>query len=193
LFRNHHRGARLAGQLEELGIPFKGSHGVLGQESIRAALATWVRVADQQQVSKEEAQGLVEFIPQMFLQPGIKDRLAAKSPSMLNPTAILNNEGLRLPWNRIMVKLPKMGYIERVINKYGFKDALNPAVDLISIHQSKGREADTVVLDMELARRTYEAYMENPDEEHRVYYVGVTRARNNLFTLLPGDAMAYTI
>lgn len=193
LFRNHHRGVKLALQLEELGIPFKGSHGVLGQLPVREALRGWLKLSNQQHLTREEAQCLVDFIPQGLLQPGIKTRLAGTQPIMLTPTAILNREGFDVPWNRALVKLPKLGYLERVVNKYGLEAALNPKVSLQSIHQSKGREADTVILDMEMARRTYDAYMENPEDEHRCWYVAVTRARSNLFTLWPSDPMAYII
>lgn len=193
LFRNHHRGVKLALQLEELGIPFKGSHGVLGQQPVREALRGWLKLSNQEQLTREEAQCLIDFVPQGLLQPGIKTRLAGTQPIMLTPTAILNREGFDVPWNRALVKLPKLGYLERVVNKYGLEAALNPKVSLQSIHQSKGREADTVILDMEMARRTYDAYMDNPEDEHRCWYVAVTRARTNLFTLWPSDPMAYII
>lgn len=59
------------------------------------------------------------------------------------------------------------------------------SVELLSIHQAKGREADLVLLDPEVSRRTFEAQFASPDDEARVWYVAVTRARNELHILAP--------
>lgn len=193
LFRNHHRGIKLAAELEELGIPFKGSHGVLGQQMVRDALSGWFRkVLGNQELTLAEAKGLAEFVPRGFHQGGLQGRLESNKVT-LPITAVLNSDVLQKPWDQALCKLPKLSYLQRVINRHGVEGALGSSINLLSIHQSKGREADTVILDMELARRTYEAYMQEPDDEHRVYYVAVTRARDNLYTLMPSDPMAYVI
>lgn len=56
-------------------------------------------------------------------------------------------------------------------------------VKLSSIHSSKGREADTVVLYLSMTTSTYDGYMNDPDSEHRVFYVGATRAKHNLIVV----------
>jgi DNA helicase-2/ATP-dependent DNA helicase PcrA len=55
-----------------------------------------------------------------------------------------------------------------------------PRVRLSTIHSAKGGEADHVVLMTEMARRTYREMETNPDDERRVWYVGVTRTRDHL-------------
>ena len=99
----------------------------------------------------------------------------------------------RFELSRTLPRTPRLAYLQRVLARYPIEVALSPSVNLLSIHQSKGREADTVILDMEMARRTYEAYMKEPDDEHRVYYVAVTRAKKRLLTLVPTDPMSYVI
>jgi len=55
-----------------------------------------------------------------------------------------------------------------------------PVVALSSIHSFKGAEDDTVVVSTGMASRTYMGMSEKPDDEHRAYYVAVTRARHKL-------------
>jgi DNA helicase-2/ATP-dependent DNA helicase PcrA len=50
-----------------------------------------------------------------------------------------------------------------------------------TIHGAKGAEADNVVLLSDMGKNTFDAYSKNPDDERRVFYVGVTRAKQNLY------------
>lgn len=60
-----------------------------------------------------------------------------------------------------------------------------PRVRLSTIHGAKGGEAAHVVLMSEMATRTYREMEREPDEERRVWYTGVTRARSRL-TVMEG-------
>jgi DNA helicase-2/ATP-dependent DNA helicase PcrA len=64
-------------------------------------------------------------------------------------------------------------------------------VEISTIHGAKGREADNVVLLLDMTQRTYEAFHRNPDAEHRVWYVGVTRAKDRLFLVNPDTTNQY--
>ena len=63
----------------------------------------------------------------------------------------------------------------------------NPARIWVStIHAAKGGEEDNVVLCLDLGRMVKKSIKKSDDkndEEHRVWYVGATRARNNLYKL----------
>lgn len=60
-----------------------------------------------------------------------------------------------------------------------------PDIAVNTIHGVKGGEADNVVVNPDMAWRTHKEYSRVPDDEHRVAYVGVSRARKNLFILDP--------
>ena len=67
--------------------------------------------------------------------------------------------------------------------RWGAKLATDPAIRIGTIHSSKGMEADDVVLCTSTSRRVSESQEASPDlhdEERRVEYVGVTRARKRL-------------
>jgi superfamily I DNA/RNA helicase len=60
-------------------------------------------------------------------------------------------------------------------------------IEVTTIHGAKGTEADTVVVCLDVAKRTY---MESRDtnkieEERRVWYVAMTRTKKNLVFLQP--------
>ena len=57
---------------------------------------------------------------------------------------------------------------------------------LSTIHAIKGGEEDNVILSLELGDKIIKAMRrsrDKADEEHRVWYVGTTRAKNNLYKL----------
>ena len=57
---------------------------------------------------------------------------------------------------------------------------------LSTIHAIKGGEEDNVILSLHQGRKVQEGIrlsVDKQDEEHRVWYVGITRARNNLYKL----------
>jgi superfamily I DNA/RNA helicase len=58
-------------------------------------------------------------------------------------------------------------------------------IEVNTIHGTKGREADNVVILPDVTDITYKAMLEDPDNEHRVFYVAATRARQNLYVHTP--------
>ena len=77
-------------------------------------------------------------------------------------------------------------YICQVFEDVGLDVMLTPGVVLSSIHQAKGRQARIVVLDTSMSRSSYEHLQQDPDDEHRVWYVGASRARETLVILESG-------
>jgi len=74
--------------------------------------------------------------------------------------------------------------------KHGPEMATAPKVRLSTIHGAKGMEADDVILCTSTSRRTEEAQENSPeafDEECRIEYVAVTRARQNLMVCETDD------
>ncbi len=58
-----------------------------------------------------------------------------------------------------------------------------PRIRVSTIHQAKGGECDNVVVLLDLGRIVYKSYTKDPDDEHRVFYVAVTRAKENLYVV----------
>ena len=59
---------------------------------------------------------------------------------------------------------------------------MKPArIKLSTIHSVKGEECDNVVLFTDIERIIYESATRNPDPEHRLFFVGITRAKERLY------------
>ena len=62
----------------------------------------------------------------------------------------------------------------------------NARVWVSTIHEAKGGEEDNVILSLHQGSKVQKSIrlsVDKQDEEHRVWYVGITRARNNLYKL----------
>jgi len=85
----------------------------------------------------------------------------------------------KLPWYDVFdVPYHRADYLRHVdLNA-------KPTVRVSTIHSAKGMEADNIILINAMGARTVESA--DTDEEHRTWYVAVTRARENLI-VVEGD------
>lgn len=66
-----------------------------------------------------------------------------------------------------------------------------PTITLASIHWSKGLEADNVILVSNISYKTLISTKVYPEDERRVFYVGMTRAKKRLYILEPSYEYFY--
>ena len=106
---------------------------------------------------------------------------------------LVADHGLRatqnMIWSEAMDKLPETdrAYITALLRR-GEKFNGIPRITASTIHGSKGGEADNVVLFTDLSPAADDEMRINPDDMHRVFYVGVTRTRRNLYIVDAEDA-----
>jgi len=82
---------------------------------------------------------------------------------------------MKTPWHQAL-RIPS-----RLISFYMTADLFAPlSIRISTVHQAKGMEADNVVVDANLSPRVEEGMTRDPDAEARVFYVALTRARENL-------------
>ena len=86
-------------------------------------------------------------------------------------------------WNEIIeISEKEWIYLERVRRSgervLGRK--VKPRIRLSTIHKAKGKEADNVILFTSTSKTIEEEQRRNPENEDRVFYVGLTRARRDL-------------
>jgi superfamily I DNA/RNA helicase len=68
-----------------------------------------------------------------------------------------------------------------------------PRITISTIHQVKGGEADHVLLVPDMSYSCYRNLTNNPDSEARVFYVGVTRAKQSLHLVYPRTSKFYEV
>lgn len=159
---------------------------------------------------KLEADGIVSAAQALhmysFITPTVGVAYGGKGPLRIlgekSPTTPITLEALKKEY-----KLIATGTWDKVLDKIVFEDKRyflaaiaknetpggNVRIRISTIHGAKGGEADNVVLMTDMAVRTYREYEDNPDDEARVWYVGITRAKQNLYIITPQTLRHYDL
>tara|TARA_A100001201_G_scaffold92345_1_gene80449 strand:- start:2468 stop:3949 length:1482 start_codon:yes stop_codon:yes gene_type:complete len=78
-------------------------------------------------------------------------------------------------------------YIRSLLSK-GEKLSKEPRIEVSTIHAAKGGECNNVIVVLDNSKKIRESVEDSinkADEEHRVWYVGITRTKENLYLLKP--------
>lgn len=97
-----------------------------------------------------------------------------------------------VPWFDVFFRMSfnDKEYYKAILRKGGNLRTA-PKIHVNTIHGVKGGEADNVLILTDLSYKTWQSLERNPDDEHRVFYVGITRARKNLHIVLPQSNLFY--
>lgn len=189
LVRNAYQMKSIKELLENWGVPYA----VRGESQIRSAhmraINNWERLKKGESISKAEAQVVYDhLLPEQVV--GNKD-LGFAMQDTFTYDELSKGFGLKVTqdtdWWNALKKIPKdVSSFYRRARRHGEKLAGMPRVNLSTIHGVKGGEADNVMLLGSMSSRTMKGFERNADDEHRVFYVGATRAKKALH-LVPGD------
>tara|TARA_R100000388_G_scaffold57918_1_gene42759 strand:+ start:1775 stop:3268 length:1494 start_codon:yes stop_codon:yes gene_type:complete len=91
-----------------------------------------------------------------------------------------------------LISPKEISYIRAMLRR-GEKITKEPRIRLSTIHAAKGGEATNVVLITDITSRVYKNYQKNPDDENRVFYVGLTRTKQNLYLIEPQSTKCFTL
>ena len=132
----------------------------------------------------------VNYAGEALLKRGVKSAAMSSDwtcPSMMTPDMLTVNgatEGFinlvrNSDWSAFD---PAFARFHKAIETHGIDVAVSPKIRAGTIHSVKGDESDNVLLYTKASGvvRKGQANQKHTDEEHRVWYVGVTRARENL-------------
>jgi len=116
---------------------------------------------------------------------------AYKKASAGEPLSKAEQSSLRRYYDYKTVN-PKVGWWSALTLPVKFLDYMyetegkESKIRLSTIHGAKGKEADHVILFTGMTQRVVDGMALDPDSEHRVFYVGVTRAKRRL-DLIQGE------
>jgi len=173
-------------QLREDGYLFS----INGQRSIRqnltGPLTTWRELVAGGEVYLGEVRKLYEQLDAKALLPGAKKLLDAGDPhTAYNIDDLQRNFGLQAGDSAEPLRVVKMNDRERTyiraLERRGEDVTQEPRIKVGTIHSNKGGEDDNVAVDLGSTRAAAQSL--HPDDEHRVFYVGFTRAKNNLHVI----------
>lgn len=152
-----------------------------------AAIKAWERLRAGQAQGGREVRRIYDY-----LRPGSGVARGAKGAAEFHPDETYAMEELRGKfgllatgiWHDALEGIPldtREYYLG--ILRAGRKLHTPPQIKLGTIHSAKGGEADNVALLLDMSQKTFQGYQQYPDDERRVFYVGMTRAKHNLFLL----------
>lgn len=173
----------------------------LGHPKLVRAVATASALGRGESVTGVDLTGLLEFVPsEGAVRRGYKTRVRERKDAILAASEIRENMAPVLNAIRehgpasVLSRRPlaERDYLQRLLDRHGGK-LPRPSVRLTTIHGSKGREADTVVILPDMAKASYREWQTSAgtEPENRVAYVAVTRARRQLVVCAQETPRAY--
>jgi len=97
------------------------------------------------------------------------------------------------PWHEVFERLtPTLREYFLAARRQG-ESLSKPRIKINTIHGVKGGEADHVAIITDMAARSYKYMQQFPDDEHRVFYVALTRAKLGVNLIQPNSRMFYEI
>lgn len=202
LVRNRYLQGGLRLHLEQQGIVYSQHGNSSINDGDHDAIYTWERLRTGRQVTVLEARDLYKKLrTRLQVKHGHKLVQGAEDDALVSLDELRAKHGLLVqgspPWFTVLesIQLDRRAYYRRLLRKHNSLK-LAPQVVLETIHGAKGAQADHVALFLEQARRTYDEGQrpgETQEDEHRVWYVGVTRAREVLHVVGGGTRYAYQL
>lgn len=196
LVRNTYLASRVSERLQELGIPYTHK----GYSSIKNAHVKAIhaieKLRNQKPISGAEAKAMYDSMRVgHYLERGKKSTIVALNDTEEVDFQKLNTQyGLKdlAPWYTALEGLPQQAvdYYRSVLSN-GYKLTATPTCGISTIHAAKGGEAQHVVVISDMAYRSFQEYEKEPDNERRVAYVGVTRAKEKLSIIQPQGKMFF--
>lgn len=194
LARNRYLLEPIMAQLRQDGLLYECDDQWSSDPDVRNVVATWEKLRAGRTVTLEDAAlvfGRMHVGSNAALARGTKGRMKRALES--NPRQLVTLRDLRLlglqrfgTWHETLTAIPQgiVTYL-RAAEQRGDDITKPPRIEVSTIHAAKGRESDNVLLISDMAARTWIEGQANPDDEVRVFYVGVTRARESLHVVLP--------
>ena len=148
------------------------------------AVQSWERLRRGHLAYPEDALSAVSFIK------GAKKKVfdTLEPTERLSLSQVLEKAELGEPkiWHDMFdaISVQERSYILSILRR-GEKITKKPRIRLSTIHSAKGGEADNVLLLTDIPHRTWKSFEKNPDDDTRVFYVGLTRAKQNLHIVQP--------
>lgn len=188
LARNKYLLTQYEEYLRREGYPYMTQRGSSIDMQLVTAIKSWEALRAGQSVD-------VAFIRQAYQYLKVGAGVARGKKSLHGATGSLtikelqNNWGLLTGaiWHDALVELPDVEYYLAIL-RGGARLDKEPNILVSTIHTIKGGEADHVVVISDVSRKCYDAM---GDDEHRTFYVAVTRAKKTIQIVLPRTQSHY--
>ena len=173
-------------ELKTRGIFYQRHNSKSVSDRLLLAINTWTRLTRNKTATFEGVKAMYHYMNvDVGVKYGSKTMPRANQDKEYTYEELKKDHGLllsqELRWDAALDRIPptKLAYLLAALRRnQNFNHEAR--VKLSTIHGSKGGEATNVLLFSDLSFKVDEEYRRNKDVERRVFYVGMTRARNEL-------------
>jgi superfamily I DNA/RNA helicase len=164
---------------------------------ILEAIVGWEKLRQGGTVLSDEARKIYEYLSSgRGVKRGYKTLPGIPPDQEVSLEDLKSRGGLQQDgiWHEALDRIPEEDklYILRA-RRRGEQLKKKPRVTVSTIHGAKGGQGEHVILLRDMASRTYQEFVDNPEDEHRVWYVGVTRALERLTIVAPKTNRQYDV
>jgi len=184
-----------------LGVRFTGKTNKYLPNSILEAYQVWTRLNQGAFVSPEEAERLYNYllVKKGHVRRGYSDGKTIQRETSVDLDKLKSEHGLLIngDWKQLHFPEDTKEYMQTLLER-GDTLMEKSKIQLLTLHGSKGKECDNICLFTDYGIEgqdefIYRSAYENQDSEHRLFYVGTTRAKENLYIMQPTSDYYYTI
>jgi superfamily I DNA/RNA helicase len=162
LVRNRFQINQVKERLEDLGLLYHAFNQSSTDCRETKAIIAWERFRKTKEISYRDFENIQRY--STFLKKEKRENI---------------KDNFLVPWFKIMNLMPqsKSNYFRNLLQN-GYKFSETPKIKISTIHQAKGGECDNVILLTDMSSTSYRSV--KSDDEHRVWYVAVSRAKKRL-------------
>jgi DNA helicase-2/ATP-dependent DNA helicase PcrA len=181
LTRTIYRADEISSSLKESNLYFKNRYGKSIDNKLYKSVLKWTDLVLDKEISIADCKDLYEYLDGDFNEKKFENKNSIKIKDI--------GYDKEIKWFDAFTNLDqnKELYIRTLLTN-GEKLSEEPRIEVSTIHAAKGGECDNVILVLDNAKKIRESTsmsVDKEDEEHRVWYVGVTRSMQNLYILKP--------
>jgi len=178
-------------QVKTEGLLYKRNNRLPISQKLLDAVESWKTLNSDKEIDISSVRSIYSYMStKIGIEHGHKQLKTADDSIKYTMESLVMHHGLLVagrPWD---IAFDKVGnrdkeYLRAIEQRNGSNFNIDPKINLSTIHAAKGGEAQNVVLLTDLTRKTQESLEQNPDDESRVFYVGVTRAKESLHIVQP--------
>ena len=167
-----------------------------------SAYSTWKRLNNGASIDSKDVKVMYSFLKVKLghLKRGFSSGKTLDGVYSVTLEELKQNHGLLIEgsWEHLDFDEDTKEFMKHLIKNNN--DLLKEAdIKIMTLHKSKGKESDNVVLYTDFGGDEYQnnfiegEFEKSPDNEHRLFFVGVTRAKQKLYLLQSEEGTGYVI
>lgn len=178
-------------ELKAAGLIFERNHVKSISDKMLECVYGWESLRKGYEVPFNVVKNIYSYMSAEKIARGHKQLAGANPNETYNMHKLKEYHGMLVPdepWYDALDKISedKRVYMRAILRR-GVKANREPRIKLSTIHSAKGGEADNVALLLDLSTKQMGNYRRDSDSINRMFYVGVTRARDNLYLITPKE------